>query len=106
MRISTLGRCLLAIGLLAATALPATAATYKMPIKLANMANIEILKVFVDGGTAKRVTRTNNDYLYEVTMKDERCETTIHITTEWKGSSGGLAYNVCAEKGLFIQQRW
>jgi hypothetical protein len=90
-------RYLLAVCMLLAAAPSAFAATYKMPVENGQ----SILKIFVDHGTAKRVSSEGKLVNYEVTLEGDACERDIHVMTEMAGVAR-LHYNVCSEAGFSL----
>jgi hypothetical protein len=92
----------LALGVLLACTTLASAATYKLPIT----GGKDIFKVWVDGGSARRVGNEGDVYIYDVTMQDDRCiaEITVQPKTN-HGNSPKLTYDVCSEEGFELRTR-
>lgn len=76
---------------------PAMAQTYRMPVGNADT----VFKIWVDGGTARKVGKEGDVTVYEVTMKDDRCVTDIAVQQrEATSPTLRTRYNVCWENGF------
>lgn len=81
-----------------AVAQPALAKTYKLPID----GGRHILKVFVDGGKAKRVGQNGTFAIYEVTMETDTCMAEVTVIHSFAYGRVRNVIDICSEHGFGI----
>ncbi|MET0439499.1 MAG: hypothetical protein ABW043_18580 [Devosia sp.] len=79
---------------------PALAETYQLPID----GGTTIMKIFLDNGAAKLVSRNNNGSVYEVEMDAGECIANLAITFT-NAPRLRTRYDVCSEKGIALTKR-
>ena len=88
---------------LVALPLPASAATYVLPILLSGEANGNIFKITVDNGQIRRIGAKDGIPYYEADMEGNACSTSVRILfSESEIGPATIPYNVCSEQGINI----
>ena len=88
---------------LVALPLPASAATYALPILLSGEANGNIFRITVDNGQIRRAGTKDGITFYEVNMEGNSCSTSIRVMfSETEIAPATIPYDVCSERGINI----
>jgi len=91
----------LALGIPLLAIQPAVAETYQLPIE----GGTNILKIFMDNGSARLVKRDNDSAVYEVEMDAGECIADMAITFTNNAPRLRTRYDVCSEKGFGLTMR-
>ena len=88
---------------LVALPLPASAATYVLPILLSGEANGNIFNITVDNGQIRRIGSKDGVTFYEADMEGNACSTSVRIMfSETEIGPATIPYDVCSEQGINI----
>lgn len=91
---------ILALGVPLFAVPPVVAETYQLPID----GGTTILKIFLDNGAARLVSRNNSGSVYEVEMDAGECIANLAITFT-NAPRLRTRYDVCSEKGIALTKR-
>lgn len=88
---------------LIALPLPASAATYSLPILLSGEANGSIFKITVANGQIRRVGSKDGITYYEADMQGNACSTSVIVMfSDNDIEPATIPYDVCSEQGINI----
>jgi hypothetical protein len=79
----------------------ASAATYKLQIE----GGTGILKIYLDNGTAHRVSQNRDTAIYEMEMNGGECMANLRLQFSNNASPLHVQYDVCSEKGFGLTMR-
>ena len=83
--------------------LPASAATYALPILLSGEANGNIFKITVANGQIRRVGSKDGITYYEADMEGNACSNSIIVMfSDGDIDPATIPYDVCSEQGFYI----